>query len=98
MVMKQLPYLHSNVPPIVVVWYRLTHELVGRLYRSVTTRPALSRPRRHLLIAVGVVFSLLVQGFELWLLAQLVDLCIDLMEVWAELATYHFALTSIQPS
>jgi type IV secretory pathway TrbD component len=96
--MKQLRYLHSNVPPIVVVWYRLVHELVSRLHRSVTSRPALSGPRRHLLILAGVVFTLSIQGFELWLLAQLVDLCIDLMEVWAELATYHFALTSGQPS
>jgi hypothetical protein len=41
-------------------------------------------------LAIQVVLVILVQ--------QLVELTLDLMEVWTELAMWHFALTSVPAS
>ena len=90
--MKQLPYRHQSVPPMVVVWYRLVHEWIGRRLNSGTRLPALTPRRRRLLVAGGVVLSLLCQAVMLWILAELVDLCIALMEVWSELARKHLEI------
>lgn len=36
---------------------------------------------------------MMVQMVLLWLLGQMVDLCIDLMNVWVELAAKHLEIT-----
>lgn len=48
---------------------------------------------RRLLIQLGLIVGLVVQLVLLWLLGELVDLCISLMELWAELARKHLELT-----
>ena len=68
----------------------------GRLYVVAGTRlrlwvPAfLSRIQLHMAISI---LGLVVQLVLLWLLGQMVDLCISLFEVWAELAAKHLEIT-----
>ena len=49
---------------------------------------------QHPLTRVVVLILLMMfQMVLLWLLGQMVDLCISLMEVWAELAAKHLEIT-----
>lgn len=58
--------------------------------RLLSWRPRAATRRRvgTILILVGFV----VQTVLLWFLAEVVDLCISLMEVWTELATKHLEI------
>ena len=49
--------------------------------------------RRQVLIRIGLIVGLVVQLVLLWLLGELVSLCISLFEVWAELAAKHLEIT-----
>jgi hypothetical protein len=91
--MKQFLYQHQNIPPVLVAWYRVIHQLVVRLLLDLCGRTAWCRRRPHVLVWAGVVISLVCQGVMLWILAQMVELCILLMEVWAELAAKHLEIT-----
>jgi hypothetical protein len=91
--MKQLLYRHLNLPPLVAVWYRLIHELVGRLLLDLWAGRRMTPRRRRCLAVAGVVVSLGIQIVLIILVQQLVDLCISLMEVWAELAAKHLEIT-----
>lgn len=97
-VMKYLAYLHQSVPPMVVVVHRWLRELIGRRLNSGTRRPALSPEGRRVALRVAGLLALAIQIVLVLLVQQLVELSIDLMEVWAELASYHFAITSSQDS
>lgn len=96
--MKFLLYGHQSVPPMVVALYRVLREWIGRRLLSGGCRPALSRRRRRLAWRIAGLLSLATQIVLVLIAQQLVELSIDLMEVWAELASYHFALTSSQGS
>lgn len=48
---------------------------------------------RRFLYTMGLTLGLLVQMVLLWLVGEMVDLCITLMEVWAELARKHLEIT-----
>jgi hypothetical protein len=51
-------------------------------------------PRRSKLWAVlALLLGLLMQVGLLWLLGEMIGLCIALMEVWAELAAKHLEIT-----
>jgi hypothetical protein len=70
------------------------------LYRVVKSRltPGLrrllpGRRGRPLIAGIVLIVSLVAQAFMLILLAQLVDLCISLFEVWALLARKYVELS-----
>jgi hypothetical protein len=42
---------------------------------------------------VVLILLMMLQMVLLWLLGQMVDLCISLMEVWVELARKHLEIT-----
>ena len=68
----------------------------GRLYVVAGTRLRLWVPAfltQALLIRIGLIVGLMVQMVLLWLLGELVSLCISLFEVWAELAAKHLEIT-----
>lgn len=48
---------------------------------------------RVLLLCGAAVLTLVVEAVMLWLLAEMIDLCISLMELWAELARKHLEIT-----
>jgi hypothetical protein len=52
------------------------------------------RRGRHLIAGILVLVSLVAQAFMLVLLAQLVDLCISLYELWAYMASQFVAARS----
>jgi hypothetical protein len=93
MSMKYLSYRHQSVPPMVVVWYRVLREAIGRRLDSGTRRPALSRRRRRMLWKVAGLLALAVQVVLILVAQQLVELSISLMEVWAELAAKHLEIS-----
>lgn len=83
----------SPVPPIPrnpPIWRQWRGLLIVEAVRFFTgTARLLASPgARWLLMLLGLV----VQGVLLWLMWELVDLCISLMEVWAELARKHLEL------
>lgn len=91
--MKQLVYLHGSVKPFLVVIFSWVHRLATHWLVSMVGRLSLVRRRPGLLRWAAVIFALVVQGIMLYLLAQLVELSIDLMEVWTELAVKHLEIT-----
>lgn len=91
--MKHLVYLHQNLRPHIQVLFSWIHGQVTHWLVSLVGGLSLIRRRPYLLRWAGVVLSLVVQGVMLWMLAELIELWILGMEVWAELATYHFAMT-----
>ena len=91
--MNKLTYSHQAVKSLAwagTAW--LYGVIAGRLNRTV--RAGLRcLPWRRLLLVVAVVFTLVIEAVMLYTLAQLIDLCISLMEVWAELAAKHLQIT-----
>lgn len=91
--MKHLMYVHGNLRPLVSVATGYVYRwIVGRL--KVPLRAGRHRlPGRRHLLAAAVVVTLAAEVVMLILLAELVELCISLMEVWAELAAKHLEIT-----
>lgn len=91
--MKYLVYAHSSVQPL--VWTALRW-ILGRATKI--TPPGLYRVRAllHLrrwgILALWAV-GLIAQAVMLVMLAELVDLCISLAELWTELARKHLEIT-----
>jgi hypothetical protein len=97
-VMDYLRYRHQNQPPLVTVAYRVVHQLVAACLLDLCRRWSWLRRRPRILVWAGVVVSLAIQVVLIILVQQLVELTLDLMEVWTELAMWHFALTSVPAS
>lgn len=55
--------------------------------------PWLSR-HRTVWAVLGLVLGLMIQVVLLWLLGEMISLCISLAELWTELAVTHYAITS----
>jgi hypothetical protein len=91
--MKQLVYLHRSVKPLLVVLFSWVHGWVTHWLGCLVSRLSLTRRRLIILRWVAVLVSLAIQGVMLYLLSELVELCILLMEVWAELAAKHLEIT-----
>jgi hypothetical protein len=91
--MKYLAYSHAAVTPLALALGRWLYQGIVRFLVPRGSGPLLSRRRRRILIAAGVVLSLLLQVVLLWLLGEMISLCIALMEVWAELAAKHLEIT-----
>jgi hypothetical protein len=90
--MGLLRYAHELCRPLLA-------EIFSRVYRWIAGRLRLPQAagRRSLswrrwLVFGAVVLTLLAEGVMLWLLAEMIDLCISLMEVWAELAAKHLEI------
>ena len=83
---------------MVVVLYRWLREVIGRRLNSGTRRPTLSPEGRRVALRVAGLLALAIQIVLVLIAQYLIELSLDLMEVWAQLAEYHFALTSSQDS
>lgn len=90
--MKHLMYVHRNLRPLISVVSGLVYQWVaGRL--KVPLRAGRRRlPWRRLATIAAVIITLVIEAIMLVMLAQLVDLCISLMEVWTELAAKHLGI------
>ena len=90
--MRYIVYGHRSVTPLLAVLHRLTWRLLVRLFTPVLGRIRVRRHWRRIVLWMAVLASLVIQAIMLHLLAELVELCIDLMEVWAELAAKHLEI------
>ena len=94
--MKYLVYGHARSTALLQALWGMVHGCVAALLAPKEERPHRAvkprRWRRHLPLIVFCL-SLVVQAVLIWLLGELVDLCISLMELWAELARKHLELT-----
>lgn len=91
--MRYLRYAHEACRPLLAEISRRVYQwVVGRL-ASPRLAGRLSLPWRRLLVYGAVVLTLVLEAGMLWMLAELVELCISLMELWAELAAKHLAIT-----
>jgi hypothetical protein len=90
--MREIRYLHQNLRPLISVVSGLVYRwLVGRL--NVPLRAGRRHlPWRRLLLGGAVVLTLAAEAVMLVVLAEMIDLAISLMEVWAELARKHLEL------
>lgn len=91
--MKHLVYAHRAVIPLVTAIYGWLYQGIAGRISPRSGRPLLSESRRRVLCILAAVLALVVQVVLLWLLGQMIDLCISLMEVWAELAAKHLSIT-----
>jgi hypothetical protein len=91
--MKLLLYSHERVLSLAGAAFSwLYGRVVSWADQHRTLAPRGTRTRR--LLSVGfVVVVLVAEAVMLVMLAQLVDLCLSLMEVWAELAAKHLEIT-----
>ena len=94
--MRNLVYLHEQLRPLIAVVFSWVHRRITHCLVFLVGQVSLVKRRPGVLRWVAVVMSLVVQGVMLWMLAELIELWILGMEVWAELATYHFAITESQ--
>lgn len=90
--MKYLVYGHQSVTPWTWVLLCWIWTSLRRRFTPVARRLGLNRNWRRIVGWTAVAASLVVQAIMLYILGELVDVCISLMELWAELASYHFAI------
>ena len=91
--MKHLVYGHNLVRPFTVVLLCWIWTTLRRILRPLVIRLRVNRSWRIWGPWVIWIALLVIQGVMLYTLAQLVELCILLMEVWAELAAKHLEIT-----
>jgi hypothetical protein len=84
--MKQLLYVHTLARPIVASVHAAIMTAVGRRFLSVGRRLIPGERGRRIVAGLLWALGLVLQVVLVWLLSELVTLCIDLMELWALLA------------
>lgn len=91
--MKQLRYGHEMIVPLVVALSRAVTAALGRRLLPLGRRLLPGPAGRRIFAGVLLGVSLLVQILLLWMIGELVSLCIDVMELWAVLARKHLEIT-----
>jgi len=91
--MKQLRYYHEPLRPLLRDLISVTAGVARRITDLVLGLVSRGRRRSKGLATIGIVISLVVQMVLLWLLGEMVSLCIDLAELWVELAAKHLEIT-----
>ena len=90
--MNQLLYVHARVTPLVLALGRAVTSVLSRRLSLPLGRLLPGERGRQLIGWILLAVSLLVQVVCLWLLGQLITLCIDLAELWAVLAGKYVEL------
>lgn len=88
----------KRASPLQTCW-RWCLGLVVLMLSPMQNRPRGTQGPQRVSISAGALVLVLAIGIEaaaLWWLAYLIDLCISLMEVWAELARKHLELTLLR--
>lgn len=94
--MKHLPYEHSPNRSLLstverTFWQHWARVIVPRLTRALVL--AKHPLVRAIVVRILVLVGLVVQVVLLLVLAYMIDLCLSLMELWADLARKHLELT-----
>lgn len=90
---KQLVYIHTLTRPILVVLSQAAARWVSGWLTPLATKLIPGRQSAAAIRLGILVAALLVQIVCLVILAQLIELCIDLAELWAILAHKHLEIT-----
>lgn len=91
MQVKHVLYAHSKLRPLVVLLSELVQGFLRRLLVRTGVLPKLTPACRQFLLMMVWFLGLLLQALMLWLLGELITLCISLYELWAMLAGDYVA-------
>lgn len=92
--MGHLKYWHEPLRPLMRDVISLSAWAARALLKRVASYvPWLSR-HRTVWAVLALVLGLMIQMVLLWLLGEMISLCISLAELWTELAVAHYAITS----
>ena len=95
--MKHLTYLHAHNVALIVAVHRWVRDLVARSLRPRRSGPHrvnTSARNRSWVSLAALCLALLVQALLIYALGELIDLCVSLMELWAELARKHLEIVN----
>jgi len=93
--MKQLLYLHSLARPLILQLAAAVGSFLDSRLRPHLRRLFPSRRAGRIIHVSLLLLGLVVQAVLLWLLSAMITIAIDLAHLWAELASYHFAITQV---
>lgn len=89
---KLLQYVHAPLRSLAAETSSLATWAARAVLANVAAAvPWLSR-RRRLWAVIAVVLGLAIQALLLWLLGEMISLCISLAELWTELAYKHLGI------
>lgn len=91
--MRYLRYSHEVVIPLAVALSRAVTVALGRRLLPLGRRLLPGPAGRRILAGLLLGVSLVVQILLVWMIGELVSLCIDLAELWAVLAKKHLEIT-----
>jgi hypothetical protein len=91
--MKLLRYAHAPLESLLGASVRLWIQVARRVLAKVLAVSSTRRPRGKVIATIAGVLGVLMQLVLVFLVWYLADLCILLMEVWAELAAKHLEIT-----
>jgi fatty acid desaturase len=84
--MKHLLYSHAKLTPLVAVLSRAITTWIGRRLMPAIRRRMPGQKGRLISLWIMWLLGLVMQGVMIWLLAEIVHLCIGLYELWAIMA------------
>jgi hypothetical protein len=91
--MKLIRYTHEPLRSLLSFSLKVCTGAARRVLAKVLAGLHTRRPRGKTIALAGMVVGALMQVVLVLLVWYLVDLCISLMEVWAELAAKHLEIT-----
>lgn len=91
--MKLIRYTHEPLRSLLAFSLKALTGAARRVLAQVLAVSCTRRPPAKVIAWVGLLLGALMQVVLVCLVWYLVDLCIALMEVWAELAAKHLQIT-----
>lgn len=91
--MKLIRYAHEPLQALIVFSLKTLSGAARRVLARVLAGLHTRRPPAKSIAVAGLILGALMQVVLICLVWYLVDLCIVLMEVWAELAAKHLEIT-----
>lgn len=91
--MRFIRYTHEPLRSLLSFSLKVCTGAARRVLAQVLAVSSTRRPRAQTIAWVGLVIGALMQVGLVLLVWYLIDLCIALMEVWAELAAKHLEIT-----
>lgn len=91
--MRLIRYVHAPLRSLLGASVRLWAGVARRALARVLAVSSARRPRGKTIAVLGIILGTLMQVVLVCLVWYLIDLCILLMEVWAELAAKHLQIT-----
>lgn len=91
--MRFIRYTHEPLRSLLSFSLKVCTGVARRVLAQVLTVSSTRRPPGKVIAWVGLIVGALMQIALVCLVWYLVDLCIALMEVWAELAAKHLEIT-----